>query len=344
MKKFLLPALLVTLSLLITGYAFAQAGAAMSGVRVGIAEERLSIEADESYPGRYTLFWIAGINVYSMDPLNIIIECGLSPLGRWQPAAKERTGRRIKGGEREFTQDKFAIATIDLLEAAEGKKVEPAFADLFTKDQSFKVKLQARVAGAEGAVLSEQEYKISMLGYGLLEAASKADVRAARELLAKGAGVDASMGRNWTPLMAACASGSAEIVKLLIEKGAQVNTRYAGFPFAQSDLGSRVPAGATPLMAAAYAGKPDVVRLLLEAGAKVNFERADRWTALSMAAYSGDLESVRLLLDKGARINHLEQSGYSPAALAVINGHQPVVGLLTSRGGAIRVPWDKFGD
>src|ERR1700730_6464422 len=59
----------------------------------------------------------------------------------------------------------------------------------------------------------------------LWEAARTDDATAARELIAKGADVNARFRYGQTPLFKAAERGNTEVVKLLLEKGADVNVR-----------------------------------------------------------------------------------------------------------------------
>jgi len=346
MKKFALLALAVTLSMIIGDCVSAQDERGGSMLRIGLSGERFIVEPDEVYPGRYTLFWEFSIPVPARIPvaLNLAGECSLTPLGRWTTAGKDRFGRRLHGVDGRFYYEKLPVATIDLPEGSGAKSPPPPIPSMFTADQALKVKLRITLSGTQAVTLGEQEYSLNIFSYALLDAAGAGDLSAVTDLVAKGANVDAATDLNWTALMAACSSGNPAIVRLLLDKGAQVNVRHNGFPFIMSDLGNRVPAGGTALMIAAYGGNPEIVRLLLAAGAKPNYERTDHWTALTLASYTGSVPAVRLLLDHGARVNQLDQSGYSPMALAMINGNGGVVRLLKAHGGAIRVPWDRWGD
>lgn len=84
----------------------------------------------------------------------------------------------------------------------------------------------------------------------LMMAALKAEVDAAGALVAHGAAVQKD---GWAPLHYAATGGSAAIVKLLLAKGAVLETRS--------------PNGTTPLMMAARYGSPDSVQVLLDHGA-----------------------------------------------------------------------------
>ena len=83
------------------------------------------------------------------------------------------------------------------------------------------------------------------------------------------------MTRVLTALMEAADEGHVEVVRLLLESGADINT--------QEDYGN----GATALMEAAGNGHVEVVRLLLENGADTNTQNNSGRTVLMYAAWGG---------------------------------------------------------
>lgn len=132
-----------------------------------------------------------------------------------------------------------------------------------------------------------------------------------RALLEKGAHVNkGKIGK--TALMCAAQNGHTDIVRLLIEKGADVNTVAAGT--------------GTALMDAAGNGHADIVRILLEKGANVNVNVGG--TALMFAAREGNADIVRALLKKGADLNAMDSVGYTALSLAEARGHADVVRVL----------------
>ena len=138
----------------------------------------------------------------------------------------------------------------------------------------------------------------------LVEAATKGDAKKVRELLAEGVPADVrdnetyTLGSVWniTPLMCAAAQGHFEIVRLLLQAGADVVAACDAHP---EDGG-----GGSQALHFAVSGKHRAAtEALLDAGADPdavgNFGR----TPLVMAIYEDDVEGVRLLLKRGARVN-----------------------------------------
>lgn len=124
------------------------------------------------------------------------------------------------------------------------------------------------------------------------------------------------------PLNAAVLSADAEMVKLLIQHGADVNwiDPFTGenlaFVFAKKKLlSARVlevllkaglkinvtdQSGHTPLYEAAANARRDILEIMLKAGAGVNSVNKDGWSSLMNAAQAGRIESVQALLKAGA--------------------------------------------
>ena len=108
-------------------------------------------------------------------------------------------------------------------------------------------------------------------------------------LLEHGADPNIASPRNWTPLYSAAARNALEVAKVLIDNGAEVNTKADGGVY-------------SPLLIAAYNNSVPMVELLLEAGADTSARlshshRQDRGlTALELAQKQGHEEIVALLL------------------------------------------------
>ncbi len=115
-------------------------------------------------------------------------------------------------------------------------------------------------------------------------------------------------------------NGNIEDVKLLINKGADVNEIY-----------NNKYQDHTTLMLAAKKGNAEIVRILLERG--VELDRANKmgYTALVWASMYGHTDIVRLLSDSGADINTKEFQGYTSLMFASNRGHTETVRLLLDR-------------
>jgi hypothetical protein len=94
--------------------------------------------------------------------------------------------------------------------------------------------------------------------------------------------------------------GDVEKVRLLLEKGANVNYK------------DTIVLGHTPMTIAAAWGHTEVVKLLLDHGASVNQQNGDGVSALQCAASTSKSDMVKLLLDKGADVNHRDKVGRTP--------------------------------
>ena len=105
--------------------------------------------------------------------------------------------------------------------------------------------------------------------------------------------------KNQSSLLRATANGHEAVVKLLLEKGAELKAKYTH--------------SWTALSWAAEKGHEAVVKLLLEIGAELEAKDKYGWTALSRAAYKGHEAVVKLLLEIGAELETKEKEyGHTP--------------------------------
>jgi hypothetical protein len=154
----------------------------------------------------------------------------------------------------------------------------------------------------------------------LLRAAERGHLEAVRLLLEKGADIESQGSNCNTSLRLASRRGHAAVVQLLLEKGGNNESKDDG--------------GWTPLCYAACYGYEPVVRLLVEKGANLEAKTNRGQTALSLAARAGRVEVVRYLIDKGAEIGSEDNARRTPLMLAAKNryGDGDVMQLLLERG------------
>ena len=134
-------------------------------------------------------------------------------------------------------------------------------------------------------------------------------------------GEDAAAANAWSrdgfsPLSLAIFGGRAEAVRLLLDRGADVET-----------LSRHATIQVRPLQTAAFVRDAELGRMLLEAGADPDSQAEGGFTALHSAAQNGDLEFARLLLGHGADAS-VEVGGKRAVDFAEAAGAGEVVELL----------------
>jgi hypothetical protein len=172
---------------------------------------------------------------------------------------------------------------------------------------------------------------VAMVSYEnpLVMAVYEEDIELVRELIRKGADVNARETDKMTALHAAVESGNVEIVRILLQTGAKVNARTDSrrTPLMMLDgdakpelvnlllkHGAKVTAlddgKSTVLINAANFNVPaEVLQILIGAGAKVDAQNNEGRTALMEAAYEENLEAVKTLLEAGAKVDLRDDEG-----------------------------------
>ena len=151
----------------------------------------------------------------------------------------------------------------------------------------------------------------------LFEAAALGIVDRLRSLLdADAAAANSFSPDGMTPLGLACFFGQPEAARLLLSRGADVNTA------------SRNPMKVAPIHAAVAGKNAEVIDLILSSGADVNAKQQQGWTAIHSAAMHGDLALLEKLLARGADPMVMNDDGKSPLDLAIEKGQTGIVELL----------------
>ena len=152
----------------------------------------------------------------------------------------------------------------------------------------------------------------------------------AEELLKNGSNANGfipSLKHNKMPyLIYACLKKNLNLVKLLIEHGADVNATYQ---FGNSNL----TALQWLIKPSNYPKQINIFLELLKHGADVNkVENQFKFTSLHIAAREGNSEVIKHLLRYHANINTIDIAGLTPLHYAIIYGHISCVTLLLEAG------------
>nr|XP_040237698.2 kinase D-interacting substrate of 220 kDa isoform X3 [Anopheles coluzzii] len=153
----------------------------------------------------------------------------------------------------------------------------------------------------------------------LMVASGRGATHFVKELLARGADVQAQDLDSWTALHFAAKAGHVGIVELLLDNGAELEHR---------DMG-----GWTALMWGSYKGHTSVVALLLQRGADVQAHGNYHLNPLLWASGRGHTEIVRLLVNTGgAKVNVGDKYGTTPLVWACRKGSAEIVDVLLKAG------------
>ncbi|MYD72386.1 MAG: hypothetical protein F4W89_16830 [Acidobacteria bacterium] len=184
----------------------------------------------------------------------------------------------------------------------------------------------------------------------LMECARTGSAEAVAALLSHGADVDAAEAEeDQTALMWAVAQRHPDVVRVLLDHGADLNQRSRVRRFVISrrlqsnlkygelgrsygtDAEETDAGGYTAFLFAARHGDVESARLLLAAGARVNDTAPDGRSALVLAAHSGHRALVEYFLAEGANPN-AAAAGYTALHAAVLQGDLAMLEALLEAG------------
>ena len=168
---------------------------------------------------------------------------------------------------------------------------------------------------------------------------------------------------NYSPLMTSSELGFANISKVFVENGADINFKGGEYGSAAlhiaaqkgktevlkfllqcgSDVDMKNDIGIRPLHMAALNDHVDIVQLLTSYQCDLNAVCKIGDTGLHFAAYGGSIETVKLLIKKGASFNQPNQGMLTPIHEAAMKGHIEVVKYLINNGVDIDCKGGKFG-
>ena len=166
-------------------------------------------------------------------------------------------------------------------------------------------------------------------GYSLLHAFAKRGRTSVVEfILDNGADPNARDNDNLTPLIRAAIEGHGEMVQLLLERGADIETTFEGN---------------TALIEATLQNNHEIVKLLIQNGANMEARTKDGHTALHLAAANAYLKIVQTLAGAGAEINTRDNKLITPLMSAALCDKLWMVELLLIKGADVEAK-DKDGE
>jgi RNA polymerase sigma factor (sigma-70 family) len=283
-----------------------------------------------------TLFYIGG---YSMDEVATFLEVPVSTVKGRLHSARDRLRTMLLDtvaddlrARRPSRNESFETRVVDLLKAARGGDIERV-KTLLESDPRLLVARDPMGNTALIIAVNSGHAALADLLFdagvepGLHEAAAIGDSGRVRAALDREpALLDADSPEGFAPLALAAHFGHRDVMRLLIDRGADVN-RVATHRLA-----------VTPLHAALFGRQVDAALLLIERGADVTLARGGSgwkragWTPLHYAAGMGFSTLVQPLLDRGADPSRADEEGKTPLDVAIDANHSGIVDALRSRG------------
>jgi RNA polymerase sigma factor (sigma-70 family) len=283
-----------------------------------------------------TLFYIGG---YSMEEVATFLEVPVSTVKGRLHSARERLRSMLLDtvtddlrARRPSRNESFETRVVDLLKAARAGDIERVKALLKADPRLLVARDPMGNTALIIAVNSGHEALADLLfdagvEPGLHEAAAIGDrVRVLASLDQHPERLDTYSLEGFTALALAAHFGHLEVMRLLIDRGADVN-RLATHRIA-----------VTPLHAALFGRQLEAALLLVERGADVTLARGGSglkragWTPLHYAAGMGFRALVQPLLDRGADPSRPDEEGKTPLEVATDANHHDIVDVLRSRG------------
>jgi ankyrin repeat protein len=179
-----------------------------------------------------------------------------------------------------------------------------------------------------GRLFTKAEIAPDLRDFWLLLMAKEGHKEVAKLLLNNGADVNTKFWSGCTALWSAISSRQEAMVKLLVEMGADINARDEG--------------GQTPLWRAISSRQEVIVKLLVEMGADINARDENGRTPLWSAISNRQEAVAKLLVEMGAVVDTENSNGQTPLWLAISNNHGAIIELLVKKGADINIK-DKAG-
>jgi len=183
--------------------------------------------------------------------------------------------------------------------------------------------IKAMISEDPGRINKKDQYGNSLLHLAVREG----NVDIIKYLVSKGVDVNSRNIVDETPLHIAANSGNLDAVIQLIYNGADINVKDS--------------IGNTPLHDAVENDQIQIVKYLISQGAEINTQNNVHQSPLHEAVVFNKVEMSKFLISKGANVNTKDEDRKSPLHAAVINENLELVKYLTTNGADVNAK-DKF--
>ena len=171
-----------------------------------------------------------------------------------------------------------------------------------------------------GAAFMSAVLFVGCTGIKFTQSLIDGDTTTAETMIDNGdAGVNEEIGFGKTPIFYAVENDQKEMLKLLLEKGAEVDVRDEE--------------GRGPLTMAAKKGKNEMVKTMVKAGGNPDSKGKEGMTPLMIYAERNDgLKMAEFLVENGADVNARTKGNLTPLSLAESNNYSAIVTILKAAG------------
>ena len=153
----------------------------------------------------------------------------------------------------------------------------------------------------------------------LMMAIDNNDILSVQNLIQKGVDVNELDANQDSPLVIAAYKGYSEIVKKLLEAGADITAVDPEMK-------------ATALHAAAYAGRTEAAQVLI--AYKIDIDKQgpyNGYTALHDAIWQNNIETAKVLIEAGASLEIKSKDGQTALDLAKARGRKEIAALIEQK-------------
>lgn len=192
--------------------------------------------------------------------------------------------------------------------------------------------------------------QFSIAQQSVFDAIMQNDLALVQQLVNNGADVNSRDKDGDCALMLATVYGSAEMVRFLLEEGADPDLKNhedeTALMWAAHDLekvkllvkygagvNEKAKSGNTPLLMACIGNDQlDIIRFLVSEGADPLARNEKQETALIRAAIFGDTATISYLIAKGNDVNAMDERKFTPLIQSIFNVNRPATLFLLERG------------